>query len=62
MTPAALGRSARKAGGHTAIEPGLGTLPDFDQFVRAARRQGLEVALDLACQALARSSLGPRAP
>ena len=40
-----------EAGGHTAIEPGLGTLPDFDRFVEAARRQGLEVALDLAYQA-----------
>jgi starch synthase (maltosyl-transferring) len=38
-------------GGHTAVEPGLGTLADFDQFVEAARRQGLEVALDLAYQA-----------
>ena len=25
-------------GGHTAIEPGLGTLTDFDRFVEAARR------------------------
>ncbi len=40
-----------EAGGHTAIEPGLGTLSDFDRFVEAARRQGLEVALDLAYQA-----------
>jgi starch synthase (maltosyl-transferring) len=40
-----------EAGGHTAIEPGLGTLADFDRFVDAARRQDLEVALDLAYQA-----------
>ena len=38
-------------GGHTAIEPGLGTLDDFDRFVAAASRHGLEVALDVAFQA-----------
>ena len=38
-------------GGHTAVEPGLGTLDDFDRFVEAARRHGLEIALDLAFQA-----------
>jgi starch synthase (maltosyl-transferring) len=38
-------------GGHDAVEPGLGTIEDFDRFVEAARRQGLEVALDLAYQA-----------
>jgi starch synthase (maltosyl-transferring) len=38
-------------GGHTAVEPGLGTLADFDRFVDAARRHGLEIALDLAYQA-----------
>jgi starch synthase (maltosyl-transferring) len=38
-------------GGHTAVEPGLGTIEDFDRFVEAARRQGLEIALDLAYQA-----------
>jgi starch synthase (maltosyl-transferring) len=37
-------------GGHMAVEPGLGTLDDFDAFVDAARRVGLEVALDLAYQ------------
>jgi starch synthase (maltosyl-transferring) len=37
-------------GGHTAVEPGLGTLEDFDRFVAAAREQGLEIALDLAYQ------------
>jgi starch synthase (maltosyl-transferring) len=40
-----------KAGGHTAIDPGLGTLDDFDRFVAAARHLGLEVALDIAFQA-----------
>jgi starch synthase (maltosyl-transferring) len=38
-------------GGHTAVEPGLGTIDDFDRFVEAARRHGLEIALDLAYQA-----------
>jgi len=38
-------------GGHMAVEPGLGSLADFDRFVRAARTQRLEVALDLAFQA-----------
>jgi starch synthase (maltosyl-transferring) len=38
-------------GGHDAIEPGLGTLDDFDRFVESARRHGLEIALDLAYQA-----------
>ena len=37
-------------GGHKAVEPGLGTLEDFAGFVAAARRLGLEVALDLAYQ------------
>jgi starch synthase (maltosyl-transferring) len=38
-------------GGHTAVEPGLGTLDDFDRFVGAANRLGLEIALDIAFQA-----------
>jgi starch synthase (maltosyl-transferring) len=37
-------------GGHTAIEPGLGTLEDFDAFVAAAAAQGLEIAIDIAFQ------------
>jgi starch synthase (maltosyl-transferring) len=37
-------------GGHTAIEPGLGTLDDFLAFRAEAARLGLEVALDLAWQ------------
>ncbi|MBD5655902.1 MAG: alpha-1,4-glucan--maltose-1-phosphate maltosyltransferase [Candidatus Eremiobacteraeota bacterium] len=37
-------------GGHTSIEPQLGTLDDFDAFVAAARANGLEVALDYALQ------------
>ncbi len=38
-------------GGHTAVEPGLGTIADFDRFVAAAERHGLEIALDIAFQA-----------
>jgi starch synthase (maltosyl-transferring) len=38
-------------GGHTAIEPGLGTIDDFDRFVRTAAHLGLQVALDIAFQA-----------
>ena len=37
-------------GGHDAVHPQLGTLADFRRFVAAARKQGLEVALDLALQ------------
>jgi starch synthase (maltosyl-transferring) len=37
-------------GGHTAVHPALGTLDDFDHFVRAAASLGLEVALDFAIQ------------
>ena len=39
------------AGGHDAVEPGLGTLDDFDRFVARAAGLGMEVALDLAVQA-----------
>src|SRR5580658_3554051 len=39
-----------EAGGHTAIDPSIGTLGDFDRFVAAANRLGLEVALDFAVQ------------
>ncbi|HEY7838635.1 MAG TPA: alpha-1,4-glucan--maltose-1-phosphate maltosyltransferase [Terriglobales bacterium] len=35
-------------GGHDAIEPGLGTLADFDHFTAACHARGLEVALDFA--------------
>ena len=37
-------------GGHTAIEPSLGTVEDFDAFVAAAEKLGMEVALDYALQ------------
>ncbi|WP_329023490.1 alpha-1,4-glucan--maltose-1-phosphate maltosyltransferase [Streptomyces sp. NBC_00690] len=37
-------------GGHDAVHPDLGTLPDFDHFMVAARALRLEVALDFALQ------------
>jgi starch synthase (maltosyl-transferring) len=37
-------------GGHDAVHPGLGTIEDFDDFVAAARDDGMEVSLDLALQ------------
>ncbi|MBD3941520.1 DUF3416 domain-containing protein [Microbacterium sp. NEAU-LLC] len=47
-SPWAIGSAA---GGHDAVHPDLGTLADFRAFVRAARGEGLEIALDLALQA-----------
>jgi starch synthase (maltosyl-transferring) len=38
-------------GGHTAVHPDLGTIGDFDRFVRMANRLGVEIALDIAFQA-----------
>jgi starch synthase (maltosyl-transferring) len=46
-SPWAIGSAA---GGHTAIEPALGTIDDFDHFVRATSRLEMEVALDFAIQ------------
>jgi starch synthase (maltosyl-transferring) len=37
-------------GGHTEIHPKLGTLADFDDLVKAAQEQGMELALDIAFQ------------
>jgi starch synthase (maltosyl-transferring) len=37
-------------GGHTAIDPALGTIEDFDRLVARANGLGLEVALDFAIQ------------
>ncbi len=39
-----------EAGGHTAVDPSLGTLKDFDRFCATANRLGIEVALDFAIQ------------
>ena len=46
-SPYAIGSAA---GGHRAVEPGLGTLADFRRFVQAAAALGIEVALDFAIQ------------
>ncbi|HEX3157304.1 MAG TPA: alpha-1,4-glucan--maltose-1-phosphate maltosyltransferase [Gemmatimonadaceae bacterium] len=37
-------------GGHTAVDPQLGTLADFERFVARAAELGMEVALDYALQ------------
>jgi starch synthase (maltosyl-transferring) len=37
-------------GGHTAIDPGLGTFADFDRLVGRAGEVGIEIALDFAIQ------------
>jgi starch synthase (maltosyl-transferring) len=37
-------------GGHDAIDPALGTLQDFERFVKAAAARNMEVALDYALQ------------
>ncbi|MGC4090587.1 MAG: alpha-1,4-glucan--maltose-1-phosphate maltosyltransferase [Polyangiaceae bacterium] len=37
-------------GGHDAVHPALGTLADFQDFVKSAREFGIEVALDFALQ------------
>jgi starch synthase (maltosyl-transferring) len=37
-------------GGHTAVDPGIGTLEDFDRLVAAAADAGIELAFDLAIQ------------
>ena len=47
-SPWAIGSAA---GGHDAIHPDLGTLKDFRAFVSAARKEGIEIAIDLALQA-----------
>jgi starch synthase (maltosyl-transferring) len=39
-----------KEGGHMAVEPSLGTLADFDDFVLLCEQHGLKVALDFAIQ------------
>jgi starch synthase (maltosyl-transferring) len=45
--PWAIGNSD---GGHDAINPALGTMKDFENFVASAKKAGLEIALDLALQ------------
>lgn len=47
-SPWAIGSSA---GGHDAVHPDLGTVKDFEKFVKDANALGIEIALDLALQA-----------
>ncbi len=44
-SPYAIGN---KEGGHMVVEPGLGTIDDFEEFEKACRSHGMEVALDFA--------------
>jgi starch synthase (maltosyl-transferring) len=37
-------------GGHTAVDPALGTIEDFERLVAAGRRHGVDIALDFAIQ------------
>ncbi len=46
-SPWAIGGSA---GGHTAVDPELGTIADVERLVVACRERGLELALDIAFQ------------
>jgi starch synthase (maltosyl-transferring) len=39
-----------QAGGHMAIHPDLGTMGDFDHFLEAAKKHGIEIAVDFAIQ------------
>jgi len=39
-----------KEGGHKSVQPELGTLEDFKRFLAEAKKNGLEVALDIALQ------------
>ena len=39
-----------KEGGHKSVQAELGTLEDFEQFLTEAKKNGLEVALDIALQ------------
>ncbi|MFQ3598459.1 MAG: alpha-1,4-glucan--maltose-1-phosphate maltosyltransferase [Chloroherpetonaceae bacterium] len=39
-----------KEGGHKAIHPELGTLKDFQRFVKTAKSYGIDIALDIAFQ------------
>jgi len=40
-----------KDGGHDAINPELGTMSDFEDFVKAAKKLDIEIAMDFALQA-----------
>jgi starch synthase (maltosyl-transferring) len=47
-SPWAIGNTT---GGHKAVHPELGTLDDFERFVKKAKSLGIEIALDIAFQA-----------
>jgi starch synthase (maltosyl-transferring) len=47
-SPYAIGN---QSGGYDAVEPGLGTLEDFDHFQKAVQGHGMELALDFAINA-----------
>ena len=38
------------AGGHDAVNPDLGTIKDFEEFIKVAKKNDIEVAMDLALQ------------
>lgn len=40
-----------EAGGHDTVHPDLGTVKDFEKFVKEANELGIEIALDFALQA-----------
>ncbi len=40
-----------EAGGHDAINPELGTMADFENFIKSANKLGVEIAMDFALQA-----------
>ena len=40
-----------EAGGHETVHPDLGTVKDFEKFVKEANELGIEIAMDLAIQA-----------
>jgi len=44
-SPYAIGN---EEGGHDSVEPGLGTIRDFDRFQEVVRSHGMEIALDFA--------------
>ena len=39
-----------ESGGHDAVNPELGTIEDFEEFVKVAKKNKIEIALDLALQ------------
>ena len=51
-----------EAGGHTEIDPALGTMDDFERLVARARKLDLEIALDFAiqCSPTTRGSVSTR--